>query len=67
MPKLYRLTKKEIGDAIVNYIGIYLEGVGFFPHSISDTDEKVTLPDSVTFHLEYIPKGTLVKEVKHAL
>ena len=65
MSKIYKLTKKEIGEAIVNYIAIFYEHSAFFPYEITDTDEKIELPDSITFHLDYVPKGT--RGINHAL
>lgn len=59
------LTKKEIGDAITNYIGIFKKSMSFFPFRISGTDQELHIPDDVMFYLEYIPKGT--REVTHAL
>ena len=59
------LTKKEIAEAIVNYIGIFKEGKSFFPFRILSTDVELHIPPDVIFNLEYIPKGT--KEVEHGL
>jgi hypothetical protein len=57
------LTKKEIAEAIVRWIGIFKKQSAFFPYRISDTDEPLHIPDSVLFRLEYIPKGS--KTVEH--
>ncbi len=56
--KSYTITKKEIGDAIVNYLGIHVEGQIFYPYRISRISLGNILPDEVTLDLEYIPKGT---------
>ena len=66
--KVYRLTRQEIGDAITNYIGTFIEKQGFFPFRISDTDERIKLPNTVTFQLELIPEGSKrSKETEHAI
>ena len=65
MSDTYILTKKEIGDAIVNYISIFREGKLFYPYYISETDQELHIPESVMFHLDYIPKGT--REIEHAI
>ncbi len=56
------LTKKEIGDAIVNYIGIFKKGKSFFPYHISDVDTELHIPDSVMFTLKFVPKGSRIVE-----
>ncbi len=59
------LTKQEIGDAIVNYIGIFKKGRGtlsFFPYHISDVDTELHIPDSVMFTLKFVPKGSRIVE-----
>lgn len=58
MPKCYFLTKQEIADAIVNYIGVFKEGSGFFPYRIINTNKPLHLPEKITFMLEYMPKGS---------
>ena len=65
--KTYKLSKKEVGDAIVNYIGIFKEGMSFFPYRISKIGGLVNKTDKVYIELEYISKGSKTEEVKHAL
>ncbi|MBU2685877.1 MAG: hypothetical protein KKF27_21760 [Gammaproteobacteria bacterium] len=68
MKKIAILTKQEIGDAITNYIGIFKEGMSFFPYHITRTDQNLHIPEDVIFFLDYIPKGTKSgEETKHAL
>ena len=66
MDRVYRLTKKEIGDAIVGYIGANAEGMLCYPFRIKETD-CVELPDSIDFVLEYVPKGSKLGEYPHKL
>lgn len=67
MNKSYILTKQEIADAIVFYIGVHKDGSGFFPYKITGTDQELHIPKDVMFHLEYIPRGTKTEDVKHAI
>ena len=69
MPKIYRLSKQEIGEAIVRHIGVFYEKGTFFPYKIAGTDEKIKLPETITFSLDFIPRGTKIgdKEAEHAL
>ena len=57
------LTRKEIGDAIVNYVGTFRKGKLFFPYFISDVDVELHIPDSVMFTLKFVPKGS--RNVEH--
>ena len=66
MQKAIVLTKEEIGDAIVNFIGVYKEGQIFFPYRVEGTDMK-DLPDKVMFHLEMVPKGAKAEDAKHTI
>jgi hypothetical protein len=52
------LTKQEIADAIVQYLGLLKKGRSFFPYRISKTDPELHIPSTVTFFLDFIPKGT---------
>jgi len=63
MEELYKLSKKEIAQAIVSYIGVYRRGQSFFPYRIKETDCNLKLNDEVIFTLEYIPKGSLTGDV----
>ena len=56
------LTKQEIEDAITNYIGIFKESMTFFPYRISEIEEGFDIPETVMFHLNYIPMGTEIRE-----
>lgn len=58
------LTRKEIGDAIILWIGIH-KGVPFSPYYITDTDTKLHIPEKVRFDLEYVPRGSLSKDYPH--
>lgn len=57
------LTKEEIGDAISMYIGTFKKGKSFYPYFICDTEARLNMPDSVTFSMSYIPKGT--RDLEH--
>jgi len=59
------LTKKEIGDAITFWIGMFKEGCSFFPYHISETDAELHIPDTVMFHLRFVPKGSTNDECPH--
>ena len=65
MSEIVMLSKEEIGEAIVNYIGIFKKGKAFFPFYITGTDQELHLPNDVMFYLEYVPRGS--KEVQHKL
>jgi|LGOV01.1.fsa_nt_gb hypothetical protein len=65
--KIIILTKQEIGNAITNYIGIFKEGMTFFPYYISGTDQELNTPNDVMFYLDYIPKGSKSKDVPHKI
>lgn len=65
--KNYILTKQEIGNAIVQYIGIFKEGRIFNPFRISWTDRDLNIPESVMFTLSFVPKGSTDDEVKHEI
>lgn len=58
----YKLTKKQIGDAIVQYIGMYYERQLFNPYRISRTDQEICIPKDVIFTLEYSPRG---EDIEH--
>ena len=60
-----KLTKKEIGDAIMFWIGIFKENRSFFPYYIKNTDEPLNIPDIVEFELGFIPLGSSTKELPH--
>ena len=51
------LTREEIGEAIVFWIGMH-KGATFFPYYITGTDVKLHIPEKVQFKLGYIPKGS---------
>ncbi len=59
------LTRKEIGDAIVQRIGM-LKGNTFYPMKIVDC-KGITVEEEVILTLEYIPKGTKSDKAKHSL
>ena len=67
METVYTLNKREIGEAIVEYIGRHMKNEGFFPYSIEKTKPAISLPEEVSFVLKYIPKGTLTFEVNHKI
>jgi len=56
--RAYTLTKEEIGDAIVFYIGTHIEKKSFFPCFIKGTDTELNIPKDVMFFLEDIPRGS---------
>jgi hypothetical protein len=60
--KTHILTKQEIGDAIANYIGVFKEGMTFFPFHIDSTDQELHIPETVMFHMKYIPMGSDIKK-----
>ena len=65
MDEVVKLTRQEIGDAIVNYIGTFKKGMSFFPYKITGTDYYLSVQDVVPFTIEYIPKGTKSKDCQH--
>lgn len=67
MKEIIILTKEEIGDAIINYIALFVKGKTFFPYRIHQTDPPLKLPETVNFHLEFIPKGTSASKAKNKI
>lgn len=61
------LTRQEIGDAITNYIGIFKRGMAFFPFCIDHTDTELLIPETVMFHLNYVPRGSKSKDFQHKI
>ena len=57
--KTYVLSKKEVCDAIVWWIGVMKENMSFFPYIISDASENLKIPDTTVIHLKMIPKGSV--------
>jgi hypothetical protein len=68
MEEYYELTKQEIGNAIVRYIGIYKNDSHFFPFRIVEAIPNES-KGTVLYKLEYVPRGTKSnsEEAKHAL
>jgi hypothetical protein len=61
--EIFELTDQEIGEAIVEWIGKYRRGMGFFPYHIKRTEMVIT--PTVQFYLGYVPKGSIVGEYPH--
>lgn len=59
------LTKKEIGEAITHWIGMFKEGCSFFPYHISGTDTELHIPDTVMFQLDLTPRGSKCDDYPH--
>lgn len=62
MKERFYLTNQEIGDTIVEYIGKTTKGIIFFPYKIK---RAIARDDGIEFELEYVPKGTLLKDAQH--
>ena len=60
MEKCYILSKKDVEEALVNHIAIFIEGQKFYPFEVDKLD--IDLPKTVTVTLKYIPKGTKREE-----
>jgi hypothetical protein len=58
----YKLTKDELAEAIVRYLGMK-DGCLFFPYNIEAIN--IHLPDLIRVKLKYISKGSFKNEVKH--
>ena len=67
MEKSFSLTKKEIGDAIVQYIGKYKEAQHFYPYRIKRKIGNFEADNSITFVLEFVPKGSTVADSQHGI
>ena len=63
MKTIYKLTKEELGDTIVNYIGILNKQL-FFPYKIVNSNLPI-LPDVIEIEIEYVPRGSTIEEAKH--
>jgi len=62
MKDIVKLTRYEIEDAIIDYIGRQ-RGQSFFPYRIAKT-VGLTVYGEVTVELEMIPKGSKTSERK---
>ena len=65
MRTLHKLNKQELGDAIVDYIGMMREGTRFFPYRIKHS--KWTDDGGISVELEFVPKGSFIRDYPHKL
>jgi len=63
MKKTCKVTKEEIGYALLNFIALR-EGKRFFPYFISKTTGELKIPKEVVFTLSST-KGMKSSEIKH--
>lgn len=59
------LTREDIGNAIVYWVGIFKRQQCFFPYHIKGTDTELHIPDSVMFHLGFVPMGSKKDDFPH--
>lgn len=64
MRPIHHLTRQELGDAIVRYIG-KREGETFLPYRIKSIGRG--FPNGIDVELEFTPMGSLTKNTKHNL